>query len=130
MSVNLTMATRSLMKKVVRCSNGHAAFEDEAEAIAPDPLVGSEPPPATRNRGAAAGTAGTRGGAVRAKFSVITTFADAVPSAPHVGHWIGPGILPFTGSTSNLNFEPQAQTTLISIIGGEIGFVPSGAILW
>src|SRR5579863_7167424 len=42
--------------------------------------------------------------------------ARCVPSKPHTGQFTTKGIRPLTGSTSNLYFWPQLQTTLSSII--------------
>jgi hypothetical protein len=63
--------------------------------------------------GAPTGSTGAAGAA-----DWINAFAFAVASALHAGQNTGAGIRPFTGSTSNLNFVPQSQRTLISMDSG------------
>jgi hypothetical protein len=60
--------------------------------------------------GGAAATAADMG------ISERSPFATFVPSTPHTGQFTTKGIRPLTGSTSNLYFWPQLQTTLSSII--------------
>jgi hypothetical protein len=69
-----------------------------------------------RKPGGAAGTA-TVGGSVEAAPAMvwIAALAWSVVSAPHPGQNTGAGIRLLMGSTSNLNFVPQVQRTLISI---------------
>jgi hypothetical protein len=58
---------------------------------------------------------GTGAGGFAASVCAMIWFACAVPSAPQVGQFTGHGIRSFTGSTSNLYFEPHWQKTLTSI---------------
>jgi hypothetical protein len=60
-------------------------------------------------------------GAAVAKWRVMDSLAAGVPSAPHVGQAIEPGILPSTGSTSNAYRCPHSH----SIFTGTIGLLKS-----
>jgi hypothetical protein len=49
------------------------------------------------------------------RFCARILLADCVPSTPQAGQFTLNGITPLTGSTSNLYFWPQLQTTFNSI---------------